>query len=546
MSVWIHIDFKIEDQMEGPYSWENKSGVFRNGLVVLAGFLISGKDAIFHIGGGKMSRGIRKKGVALPVTLFALVLVVGFVVSITTLNQGLKSQVFNTSNHQWSFLLAYSAFSKTLAHIHSASWSKRPFAAKPLMEFQVQLFEGTYDLFVQDTPGKEYQADLYVRTNLAGFSRLYFWRITYNDDLLDVSNRIIVEFFRTGEPVDFPKGPGPSKFSQEVDSMLAERKRNQENSDKLAARLGGFSDAKKIIEELHGRVPTSFKGSFPDDPDDSSVVSRPAAKFPEIQPPLPGEAPSAPGPGPAIVLPGCKGFPGVGKDSQLIGRAMKDLSEDLATVASEARTALDLTSQGKDKMDEKSIIGLVTGWKDLMAGDQARSATLDAMEQLVGKANANLQNAPSAEASQAMQEMVSSTMATAFQDLANQVAKRLEVFGEAQAILAKCTHSTLAQAYADNWTTLLEANRGEIQKLNSLMGQVSGFKTTSEAAAAAAAAKASIEATIGRGEEAVRLAKEKAEYLKNEEAQEEERAAGAGAGSGSGDAEKNRATESGK
>ena len=123
-----------------------------------------------------------KRGVALPFTILAMIVISGFVITMSSLNQGLKNQIFHTNNHQLSFLLAYSAFSKVLAKIHSNSWTDRPFKDGPYAENNVAFQGGTYDLFVENSPGKQYQADIYVRTSLAGITRLYFWRIRFNDD----------------------------------------------------------------------------------------------------------------------------------------------------------------------------------------------------------------------------------------------------------------------------------------------------------------------------------------------------------------------------
>mgnify|MGYP007124153024 FL=1 len=79
---------------------------------------------------------------ALPFTIVAMVVVIGFIMTMSRMNQGVKNQIFHTNNHQLSFLMAYSALSRVCAKIHAFSWASRPFATAPYAENKVALQGG--------------------------------------------------------------------------------------------------------------------------------------------------------------------------------------------------------------------------------------------------------------------------------------------------------------------------------------------------------------------------------------------------------------------
>lgn len=153
------------------------------------------------------------KGMALALSLFLIIVIFGMVVTVGNLRQGVRSQIFHTNNNQLSFLIAYSAFSRVCANIHTFSWANRTFLSEPWSETMVPFQDGHYDLLVENSPGHDYQADVYIRTHLAGISRMYFWRISVNEDLLDDSNSIMVDLYTAPEPDDYPRPEGPRPIS---------------------------------------------------------------------------------------------------------------------------------------------------------------------------------------------------------------------------------------------------------------------------------------------------------------------------------------------
>lgn len=492
------------------------------------------------------------RGVALPITLLALILVIGLVVSVSTMNQGLKSQVFHSSNHQWSFLLAYSAMAKVLAKIHTVSWGQRPFAARPYREFQVPLQGGVYDLFVENTPGREYQADIYVKTTLTGVSRLYFWRITFNDDLLDISNRIIVEFFKSGDPADFPTAAGPSKFSKNVDDMLAERAGNQKKADDLASELAPLTTAAQVLGKIKGRQPVPFTKSYPAGPGETAMAGRPAVSFPAVAPPSAGELPTANGPGPAVPLGGSTpggsspaggnpggspgggttGFPSIPSDPGTTDATMHDLTSSVSAVALAAKNAHDLFNQGKDVADQNGGGQWDAANPIFTEGNTQMEEAISGMGSLINQANDNLQNAPSAAAAKATEELVSSTVVTAIKDIVSGLVRAGEDFKNAASIVGNQATAADAQTLLDGWIAIEEGAKNIQDRLNGLLDKVSGFAKTPEVAAAEAAAVQAMQAQVTLIEQAVVMARAKVAELQAKEAAEAAAAAANSEGGG--------------
>ncbi len=470
-----------------------------------------------------MGRSSSTRGVAFPVILVVIVLVAGFVIALSTLQHSLKSQVYHSCNHQWSFLLAYSAMSKMLARIHTSSWTNRPFATSPYREFGVPLQGGTYDLFVENTPGREYQADIYVKTTLTGVSRLYFWRITYNDDLLDISNRIIVEFFKAAEPTVFPTAAGPSNFSKLVDDLLAERARNQKKSDEMTARLAPLSDPKAVLAELQGRTPETFTQSWPADPTEVAMTGRPAAPFPVVAPPGADEVPTAGGPGPAVSIAGGGSSSPRAPDFPNIPITSGGSSANITSLTDTLRAATQAAEQAKANYDQgKYIADAGHGdWEgarpNLIAANAARLEAIQNMGEAASLAKDALQQSTSAEEAKALQEWVSSSMVAAYQNIANGVARAYEDFAQGAAIVSYATTSGEAQALLDTWIGSLADLQRIRSEMNSVMSEIDGFAKTSEVAAAQAAANQTLARTEEMCKAAIEAAKARVAELKAQE-----------------------------
>lgn len=373
----------------------------------------------------------------LPLVLLAATVVAGFVLSSSSLNQGLRNQISHTNSNNLSFNIAYSVLSQTLAKIHANSWVLRPFAVKPYVENNVAFNNGTYDLFVEDSPGKKYQADIYVRTTLAQTTSMFFWRIRFQDDLLDVSNRILVDFFMRGDPAEFPKTSG-STFAGKIDDLMNKRKGNQKNSDDSARAIGQLNTPQEVLSVLNGRPMDALPAKIPPagDGPESMILAKgknPLSQ-PQIAPPTIGEAPDSPGPGPTTPLTGQPSTPGgQGSPSSPSGTpgnpafpSVPPSSTDLSGLAALGSSIQEAAKQSKSDM-EATLGNYQAGQVDAgnlksQSSYQAASIAYDSMNTMIQRAKELAGNAPGSDAAAAIQQMVGNTGVSSLQTMSQQMA----------------------------------------------------------------------------------------------------------------------------
>jgi hypothetical protein len=416
-----------------------------------------------------MSRKFATRGMVLPLSLLAILAVLGLVTTLGGLNQGLRTQIYRTNNHQLSFLIAYSAFSRVCAKIHSFSWANRPFLTEPYTETRIPLQGGHYDLLVENTAGKDYQADIYIRTHLANISRMYFWRIRFNDDLLDVSNNIIVELYATPEVDDFPTVNGPRKIAGEVEEMLAKRSANQKKSDAMASELMKSANTRAIIEKMGARVPVEFQQELPVTAAEEMMETRTAVEPPDLQAPLVAEKPTAPGPSPSYL--------GISNDS-MSGNQINELSAKL-TAASEK--LVEATDKAWTEIDENGVDGIPAATEQWEAAAEAKEETFETLGSLIDESKAGIAEAPSAAAREAIEEMVAQTVVSSMNDIAIATERGYEhlVTGEGS-YLEGLTTSAAVESLLNDWKAAEERTQEDLDKLTEMAGDIQGYSMTAE------------------------------------------------------------------
>lgn len=240
-----------------------------------------------------------------------------FIVVVSSLGRSSRSRIVHLDKAQTAFYIGYSAMSRFMARLHQTSWSDRDYRDAPAKQFRVTLLDGEYDLHAENTPGlnRDFQTDLYVRVRLDDMTRLFFWRLQYRDDLLDLSNRSGVLYFAS-IPVDRFPGAAGFSFGSTVDRILAKRAENRETADILSMEVLGVSDVGKIAEILGApalkatntaEFPTVANGGL------TGMAGLPPIPFPSSDggggggfndSPLTPDAPAAsPGPSPAPSAP---------------------------------------------------------------------------------------------------------------------------------------------------------------------------------------------------------------------------------------------------
>lgn len=453
-----------------------------------------------------------RKGMVLPLSLFAFVAVLGLVATLGGLNQGVKTQIYRTNNHQLSFLIAYSAFSRVCAKVHSFSWPNRPFRNEPYTETKVSFQGGHYDLFVENTAGKNLQADIYIRTHLAGISRLYFWRIRVNEDLLDVSNNIIVEMYATADPEDFPTFNGARVIAGKVDNMLSKRAANQKKSDRLTSELVQISDPAGILAKIGARVPEDFQNDWPISTSEQAMNNKPPVSIAGIEPQPAGEKPGAVGPGAASPNPASSQNPSSPSDD-----SGSQNSSDNPSSSQDTMTGNNINSLAQQILSssEQMLTSSTSAWSAVDAAgglsntaaaqdhfEQAglsQSETMEALDDLISESKTGIDEAPSPAAREAMEEMVAQTVAAAMKNVMAALAPATEHHLTNYAgYLNTITTSEAAEQVLADWQAGEAGVQADLDKLSSMKSSVSGYsmppeiRQTMEDAVAAAAARLAV------------------------------------------------------
>jgi len=213
-----------------------------------------------------------KKGFVFLLAISAVVAVALFSATLSFLNQNFRNQVTNVAYREVAFEMASSVLAGIMAKVYAKPWNDRFFKTNPAESFNNPILNGTYDYFVENSPGKTNQFDVYIKIDLQGKSNLYIWRIEYHDSILDISQNFSKVFFTRKEGEKFPTD-AMNTLSAEIDEILQDKKNNQDAALEKTAEIEEINDAKEIAEIL-GAPYTDF----PDpDPENGFDAVRPVA-----------------------------------------------------------------------------------------------------------------------------------------------------------------------------------------------------------------------------------------------------------------------------
>lgn len=454
----------------------------------------------------------KKRGMVLPLSLLAIIAVMGLVTSMSGLNQGVKTQIYRTNNSQLSFLIAYSAFSRICAKIHSFSWAKRPFLKEPYTETKVSLQGGQYDLLVEDTVGKKFQADIYIRTHLAGISRMYFWRIRVNEDLLDISNSIIVELYTTSDAKDFPTVSGPRKIINKVEDLLSKRAANQKKSDQLSFELIKIAKPDQIVEKLGGRKPAPFEKDWPTTPGDDPMAEKLSVNPPNVEPPPGAEKPSAPGPTAGSTA-------AASAYDSMTGIRINQLADKIQQSSAKL---VESTDKGWTEIDEKGVGGIADAQQYWEEAAVAKDETYNALNQLIQESKNGIAEAPSASAQKAMEEMVAQTVVAGMTGVTTANTRSYEHLvkeaeGSNYSYLNGLPTSDSVEDLLGDWRAAAERTQEDLDRLTGLANSIDGYAMTPEVAQAMAESLEAAQKSLEVIQQAVAEAEARLAELKEKE-----------------------------
>ncbi|MBF0407311.1 MAG: hypothetical protein HQM10_08155 [Candidatus Riflebacteria bacterium] len=197
-----------------------------------------------------------RRGMAIPFVI-AIALILGILLATHSfVSRSYFTQIDHLNQAQIHFSIACSAQAKILASLYEKPWEEREFKTAPVSLFGQKILGGEYDSFVMNSPGKFFQLDIYIRTRAANKTQCYFWRIQYNDDIFDLSNRCYTIFFTPVKPSDFPSG-GSGTISSNIDDLLDERIINKPPSDEKVEKIFKNPDLPNLVNAFPARAPGS-------------------------------------------------------------------------------------------------------------------------------------------------------------------------------------------------------------------------------------------------------------------------------------------------
>lgn len=249
-----------------------------------------------------------KGGFVYLLIILAVLAVSVFLLTVGNLNDSFRQQVNHVAHKDVAFEMAYSVLSGIMARIYTNPWSDRFFAAGPVSVMNKSILDSKYDFLVEDSPGRDHQFDAYIRIDLLGKKRLFFWRVGYHDNILEVSRHFSKIFFTTIDENKFPSGSG-NRISDEVDKILENREKNREKAELTSKVLKGSNNSKDIAELINAPTPKFPDNDFPDfnpiSPKAPEIVS-----IPGVAPPPAEEKPKIP----AVNTPPSSNNPSVEKE----------------------------------------------------------------------------------------------------------------------------------------------------------------------------------------------------------------------------------------
>ena len=192
----------------------------------------------------------------IPLTMLAAMAMVYFIFTLSSVNRGYRTQLIRINQQQIMFNVACTAYSKILARIYDKPWDERFFKSGPVAENNLAFNEIPYDSCVQDVSGKSLQVDICIRVKLDPVSKVYLWRILYNDDLLDIVRRSQALLYTPLPPEAFP-GTSGTGYSAIIDQILLDRRTNQGKADVAASKVSTIRN----LEGIESILPVIPSGS---------------------------------------------------------------------------------------------------------------------------------------------------------------------------------------------------------------------------------------------------------------------------------------------
>ncbi len=218
-----------------------------------------------------------RRGFLLPLIILAVLAVAFFVMFVNSMGSGYSSQVAHVDEYTRCRIIGESAFATVLSRIRVNPYRDRFFAKRGYREYRTPLFGGEYDLYILDTPGGTAQADIYIESRYHRCKKIFFWRIRYENSLLDAAGKVYPLIFTACDPSQMTGNTG-SPMAGFVGDLLKKRQDNRKMAAQKSAQVRSLTQTKDIISVLNG-------------PSGGKVEEDPQRPVPVITPPPPLDPP---------------------------------------------------------------------------------------------------------------------------------------------------------------------------------------------------------------------------------------------------------------
>lgn len=474
-------------------------------------------NCIFHL--------LPKQGINYPIIILLFIVLWGFFYTTNLLQVSSRTQIYHSSKSEWLFLIAYSAMNNVLAKLNSDGWANRVFANSFYREINNNFLGGAYELFVEDTPNQDYSLDIYVKSIIGQISKVYFWRVRYFDDLLDVSNKFYFTFFKEIDQTQFPRQRGPTAFTQLVDNLLNERKANQKKSDYMAKEIRESSNLSQILQKLGGRPLVSFEPGLlsnlsNNDTDFDLNTSRvPSSEIFTFDRQTNNELPTSSGYGGRTNFSSSPGnsnniaFPDVNSsifvDYQNIYNISNEVLRNSKETLSQVLTGVSIVNSGNNGGDWLNPQAQQAFSNAVNAYNSAKNALSD----LFSVTPKMMLESPSSEAAAELEKNLISTVVTACSDLTNALTQYFSHHNIGGATVNSINNISELENAINNWKLELQNYNILAEGITSQFNELANYNIPMEAQNAINSMQQQIQETREKIETTIRLAEEKLKEL---------------------------------
>lgn len=199
---------------------------------------------------------IRKRGLALPMVVAVTLVMCLVFFGLWKMMRGVGTQLEYSDAHVRALAIAESGYHLLVTRLLAKPWEERWFAAGPDAQPGLEMDGGTWDYFIQTTPGQTETADIWIRASYKNSRRLHFYRFKYEDQLFRSLTNPAPAF--TGSLEDSGTSPltptAITPFTEHMNTLISRREQNRANMNLKWQELSKNLRPKEILAQLGAYV----------------------------------------------------------------------------------------------------------------------------------------------------------------------------------------------------------------------------------------------------------------------------------------------------